>query len=64
MRAPPTGRPAGSLAWASLYNTFFWIDPVNDVGGVYMSQVLPFVDTQVLQGFQDFETAYYRGDGS
>jgi CubicO group peptidase (beta-lactamase class C family) len=57
----PTGRPAGSLAWAGLYNTFFWIDPVNKVGGVFMSQVLPFVDTQTLQAFYDFEAAYYRG---
>jgi CubicO group peptidase (beta-lactamase class C family) len=55
----PTGRPAGGLAWAGLYNTFFWIDPVNQVGGVYMSQVLPFVDTKTLQAFYDFETAYY-----
>ena len=36
----PTGRPAGGLAWAGLYNTFFWIDPVNKVGGVFMSQLL------------------------
>ena len=26
-QAAPTGRSAGSLAWAGLYNTFFWIDP-------------------------------------
>ncbi|MGE3295636.1 MAG: serine hydrolase domain-containing protein, partial [Geminicoccaceae bacterium] len=25
----PTGRPAGSLAWAGIQNTFFWIDPTN-----------------------------------
>ena len=56
----PTGRPAGGLAWAGLYNTFFWIDPVNKVGGVFMSQLLPFVDTKTLQAFSDFESAYYR----
>ena len=56
----PTGRPAGSLAWAGLYNSFFWIDPVNKVGGVFMSQLLPFVDTKTLQAFYDFEAAYYR----
>lgn len=60
----PTGRPAGSLAWAGLYNTFFWIDPANDVGGVFMSQLLPFVDTEVLQAFHDFESAYYEASGS
>ena len=51
----PTGRPAGGLAWAGLYNSFFWIDPVNKVGGVFMSQLLPFVDTKTLQAFSDFE---------
>lgn len=55
----PTGRPAGSLAWAGLYNTFFWIDVENEVGGVFMSQLLPFVDQEVLQAFYDFEAAYY-----
>ncbi len=60
----PTGRPAGSLAWAGLYNTFFWIDPENEVGGVFMSQLLPFVDTEVLEAFYDFEAAYYDASGS
>lgn len=55
----PTGRPAGSLAWAGLYNTYFWIDIENEVGGVFMSQLLPFVDEDVLQAFYGFETAYY-----
>ena len=55
----PTGRPAGGLAWAGLYNTFFWIDPTNQVGGVFMSQLLPFVDTKTIQAFYDFELAYY-----
>ena len=56
----PTGRPAGGLAWAGLYNTFFWIDPVNQVGGVFMSQLLPFVDTKTLQAFYDFEVGLLR----
>ena len=56
----PTGRPAGSLAWAGLYNTFFWIDPQNKVGGIFMSQLLPFVDTKTLEAFYAFESAYYR----
>ncbi|WP_158248089.1 serine hydrolase [Paracoccus sp. SY] len=56
----PTGRPAGSLAWAGLRNTFFWIDRENDIGGVWMSQLLPFVDEKTIQAFYDFETAYYN----
>jgi methyl acetate hydrolase len=60
----PTGRPAGSLAWAGLYNTFFWIDLENEVGGVYMTQLLPFVDRKALEAFHAFEAAYYEAEAS
>jgi methyl acetate hydrolase len=56
----PTGRPPGSLAWAGIQNTFFWIDPTTDVGGVYLTQILPFVDEKALSVFYDFETAVYQ----
>ena len=42
----PTGRSAGSLSWAGLANTYFWIDQQKEVGGVYLSQILPFVDVK------------------
>ena len=58
-----TGRPAGSLAWAGLANTYFWIDPVNGIGGVHMAQVLPFVDARALANFYAFETAVYASLG-
>ena len=35
----PTGRPAGSLGWAGLANSFYWIDPKNGIGGVYATQI-------------------------
>jgi len=55
----PTGRPAGSLAWAGLANTYFWIDPRNGIAGVYATQILPFVDEKSLPLFLAFETAVY-----
>ncbi|MCB1716688.1 MAG: beta-lactamase family protein [Candidatus Competibacteraceae bacterium] len=55
----PTGRPAGSLAWAGLMNTFFWIDPSTGIGGVYLTQILPFVDTKTLNTFYAFEKSVY-----
>ena len=55
----PTGRNPGSLAWAGLANTFFWIDPVAGIGGVYASQVLPFGDKKALPLFFAFEKAVY-----
>lgn len=56
----PTGRPAGSLAWAGLSNCYYWIDPSNGIAGVFVSQLLPFVDEQVLSRYLAFETATYR----
>ena len=55
----PTGRSAGSLAWAGLANTFFWIDPRRKIGGLTMMQVLPFVDRRALAVFTAFEKAVY-----
>jgi len=57
--ALPTGRSAGSLAWAGLANSYFWIDPVRQVTGVYATQVLPFFDAKAVQTFGAFETAVY-----
>lgn len=55
----PTGRPAGGLMWAGLANTYFWIDPATGIGGVYLSQVLPFADKKSLPLYYAFETAMY-----
>jgi CubicO group peptidase (beta-lactamase class C family) len=55
-----TGRSAGSLAWAGLLNSYYWIDPVKNVAGVYATQILPFCDVKSLKLFQDFETAVYE----
>jgi len=56
----PTGRSKGSLAWAGLPNTYFWIDPTKNIAGVILMQILPFADTHAMQVFTDFETAAYN----
>jgi methyl acetate hydrolase len=56
----PTGRSAGSLAWAGLANTYFWIDRTRRVAGVFLSQVLPFYDHTVIDLLGQFETEVYR----
>jgi len=56
----PTGRSSGSLAWAGLANSYFWIDPARKVAGVYATQVLPFFDQKAVQAFEAFETAVYQ----
>lgn len=60
MEAPaPIGLPEGGLMWAGLANTYYWIDPVNGTGGVYLSQILPFVDRYSAPLFHDFMAAAY-----
>jgi methyl acetate hydrolase len=57
----PEGRSPGSLAWAGLANTYYWIDPVRDVTGVILMQVLPFADKKCLEAFAGFESGIYAG---
>jgi CubicO group peptidase (beta-lactamase class C family) len=59
----PTGRTPGSLAWAGLANTYYWIDQTKGIGGVYMTQVLPFVDEKALPLFFAFEKTVYQSLG-
>ena len=60
----PEGRSAGSLAWAGLANTYFWIDPARDVSGVILMQLRPFADIHGLEAFAGFERGIYAGLGS
>ena len=57
----PEGRSAGSLAWAGLANTYFWIDPARNVSGVILMQLLPFADAKALEAFAGFESGVYAG---
>jgi CubicO group peptidase (beta-lactamase class C family) len=55
----PAGRSAGSLAWAGLFNTYFWLDPTKRVAGTVMTQLLPFADPEVLRLLAQFEKGLY-----
>jgi methyl acetate hydrolase len=57
----PEGRSPGSLAWAGLANTYYWIDPARDVTGVILMQLLPFADGKCLEAFAGFERGVYAG---
>ncbi|KWV57683.1 hypothetical protein AS156_38500 [Bradyrhizobium macuxiense] len=54
------GRKAGSLTWAGLYNTYYWIDPASGLAGVIMMQILPFADARALATYRAFERALYH----
>jgi methyl acetate hydrolase len=53
------GRSAGSLAWAGVANTFYWIDPKRQICAALMMQFLPFVDKEAVAMLGEFEKAVY-----
>jgi len=57
--AVPGGRSPGSLAWAGLGNTYFWVDPAKEIAGVILMQLIPFADLKALSLLDDFEKALY-----
>ena len=58
------GRKAGSLTWAGLLNTYYWIDPTTRIAGVIMMQILPFADRQALKAYRQFESGICHAFGS
>jgi methyl acetate hydrolase len=55
----PGRRSADSLTWGGLANSYYWIDPVKKVTGVWATQLLPFYDPRAIQAFENFERAVY-----
>jgi len=56
----PSGRAAGSLMWAGVANTYFWVDGARNLAGLLLTQVLPFADPAALAALDAFETHAYR----
>jgi methyl acetate hydrolase len=59
----PNGRAAGTLSWAGIANTYYWIDPVNDIAAVLMMQFLPFAHPIAWDVLGAFERAVYDSRG-
>jgi CubicO group peptidase (beta-lactamase class C family) len=56
------GRSPGSLAWAGIFNSYYWVDPAAGLAGVFVSQVSPFGHPGALDAFRALERmAYDRG---
>ncbi|PZC44938.1 MAG: methyl acetate hydrolase [Chloroflexi bacterium] len=55
----PGGRSAGSLSWAGMRNSYFWIDRQRGVSGIVLSQLYPFADARAVALFERFERATY-----
>ncbi len=60
----PGMRSAGTADWAGVFNSYYWIDRTKGVGGVLMTQVLPFFDMPVIETLMGFEMAVYQQVGA
>jgi len=56
----PNMRSAGSLSWAGIYNTQFWVDRERGIGAVLLMQYLPFYDEIAIETLQGFEQQVYE----
>jgi methyl acetate hydrolase len=57
----PHGRSAGSVSWAGMLNSYFWLDPVKRVAGSLFTQTLPFYDARIVDLYGQFEERLYEG---
>ena len=55
-----TQRP-GSMSWAGIHNTFFRIDPTEELGITILMQTLPFYNEAALRVLKGVETRVYEG---
>jgi CubicO group peptidase (beta-lactamase class C family) len=60
----PGMRSAGTGDWAGIFNTYYWIDRAANVGGLLMTQVLPFFDARVVEALLAFEVGVYAQVGA
>jgi CubicO group peptidase (beta-lactamase class C family) len=59
--AAPLARSPGSMSWAGIFNTEFWIDPRRGIAAVLLMQYLPFYDPAAIDTLQRFEQLVYQG---
>ena len=55
-----SGRPKNSSGWAGLFNSFFWIDPKNEIAALILMQMLPFSEEGCFTTLQEFEASIYN----
>ena len=57
----PNGRSAGSVTWAGIFNTYYWLDPAKRIAGVFLTQILPFAEHKAVALYGEFESGIYGG---
>jgi CubicO group peptidase (beta-lactamase class C family) len=61
MEPGPNGRSAGTVSWAGLLNSYYWLDPVKRITGAILTQILPFADHRAVTLYSEFERGVYEG---
>lgn len=59
MQPGPNGRSAGTVSWAGIFNSYYWLDPARRIAGVILTQMLPFADPAMLRLLGEFERGVY-----
>ena len=62
MRQSPRLKSAARscVSWGGIFNTYYWLDPVQRVTGLILTQILPFADQRVLKLYGQFESGVYN----
>jgi methyl acetate hydrolase len=60
----PKGRSAGSGFWCGLGNLYYWVDPKAGKLGLFVTEILPFLDIEATHLFDEFERAVYGHEAS
>ncbi|MBV9828435.1 MAG: beta-lactamase family protein [Alphaproteobacteria bacterium] len=60
MEPGPNGRSAGTVSWAGIFNSYYWLDPAKQLAGVIMHQILPFADIEAVKLYGQFERGVYN----
>ena len=55
----PAGRSVGSCSWSGIWNTYFWIDPANEIGVVVLMQFMPAHDAGAMDILNGVERLVY-----
>ena len=57
-------RRPGSMNWAGINNTYYWIDPQSEIGVIVLMQILPFYDDAAIAILQGVEKRVYENLGT
>jgi CubicO group peptidase (beta-lactamase class C family) len=55
----PNGRQPGTVSWAGLFNSYYWLDPASQATGVILTQILPFADPTAVGLYGALERGVY-----